>query len=155
MEIERRFLVAQDPPLHLARARHKIRQGYLAIDDVAKSSVRIRVSDLWEPMLTAKSGTGLSREEEGIALSYGDFVRLWPLTQGHRVEKVRHEIPDGDLLFELDVFGSDDSNARLVEVEFPSDAAARAFVPPPWFGREVTDDSRYTNAMIARHGFPE
>jgi CYTH domain-containing protein len=37
----------------------------------------------------------------------------------------------------------------LVEVEFPSEAAARAFVPPDWFGEDVTGDRRYRNRTLA------
>jgi CYTH domain-containing protein len=40
----------------------------------------------------------------------------------------------------------------IAEVEFGSDESMAAFVPPPWFGREVTDDPRYSNAAMAVDG---
>jgi adenylate cyclase len=40
----------------------------------------------------------------------------------------------------------------LVEVEFDSDEAMAGFDPPAWFGIEVTDDRRYTNAGLALDG---
>jgi CYTH domain-containing protein len=43
----------------------------------------------------------------------------------------------------------------VAEVEFPSEEAARAFVPPAWFGREVTNDSRYKNRRLATEGLPD
>jgi CYTH domain-containing protein len=40
------------------------------------------------------------------------------------------------------------------EVEFEDLDDARAFVPPPWFGRELTDDVRYSNQRLAIEGLP-
>ena len=45
--------------------------------------------------LTVKGGSGLSRTEEEIAIDAERFARLWPLTEGRRVEKTRHLIPVG------------------------------------------------------------
>jgi adenylate cyclase len=42
----------------------------------------------------------------------------------------------------------------MVEVEFPSRREAEAFVPPPWFGEDVTDDPRWSNAALATSGPP-
>jgi hypothetical protein len=40
----------------------------------------------------------------------------------------------------------------LAEVEFRSKRQARVFTPPSWFGRDVTDDERYTGSCLARYG---
>lgn len=40
----------------------------------------------------------------------------------------------------------------MAEVEFPTAAAAHAFTPPAWFGREVTEDPAYTNAQPSQTG---
>jgi adenylate cyclase len=40
------------------------------------------------------------------------------------------------------------------EVEFESEAAAEAFTPPPWLGRDVTDEPGYKNQRLAVHGLP-
>jgi hypothetical protein len=42
----------------------------------------------------------------------------------------------------------------IVSVEFASQADADAFMPPVWFGMEVTGDDSYTNRMIAVVGRP-
>jgi adenylate cyclase len=39
-------------------------------------------------------------------------------------------------------------------VEFASTQAAKSFVPPAWFGEEVTEDSRYNNVSLALYGVP-
>lgn len=152
MEIERRFLVKEIPQHLIARA-YRIEQGYLAIDDVAKSSVRVRRS-IAGYVLTAKSGVGVARAEENVTLTVEELDRLWPLTEGCRVEKVRHLIPAVGLTYEADVFEGRHQGLELVEVEFLSEQVSAAFTPPDWFGREVTNDSRYTNAWLARYGIP-
>ena len=37
-----------------------------------------------------------------------------------------------------------------VEVEFPTEQAANCFEPPSWFGREVTEDARFSYGTLAR-----
>jgi CHAD domain-containing protein len=102
-----------------------------------------------------KKGLGRTRREEEIALEPEQFRRLWPLTEGHRVEKVRHLIPSADgLTIELDSYAGELDGLVTAEVEFDSEARADAFEPPRWFGPEVTDDPRYRNARLARDGAP-
>ncbi len=55
---------------------------------------------------------------------------------------------------ELDVFAGTLTGLVLVEVEFDADDAMAAFEPPAWFGAEVTDDDRYSNASLAVDGMP-
>ncbi len=37
-----------------------------------------------------------------------------------------------------------------MEVEFSTKTEAQAFVPPEWFGREVTEDVRFSYGTLAR-----
>ena len=50
----------------------------------------------------------------------------------------------------------DNTSLRLLtaEIEFPDEAAARAFAAPEWLGRDVTDDARYANRALAVNGIP-
>ena len=106
-------------------------------------------------MLTIKSTGGRSRVEEELHLEPDRFERLWPLTEGRRIEKTRYEIPAAhDLVIELDVYAGGLDGLVVAEVEFGSDEAADAFDPPPWFGPEVTDDARYKNQRLACDGAP-
>ena len=76
------------------------------------------------------------------------------MTEGRRVVKTRHEVPLGDLVAEVDVYAGDLDGLLTAEVEFPDEASARAFVAPGWLGRDVTDDPRYGNRVLAVDGIP-
>jgi len=149
VEIERKFLVAQLPTGLLSAPSAHLRQGYLLV--APDGSARLRDAD-GACTLTVKSGSGLVRAEYEIAITRDQFGALWPATAGGRLEKRRYRMPADDLTFEIDVFEGDLDGLKLVEVEFLSEAAASAFVPPAWFGTEVTDDPAYTNASLATRG---
>jgi adenylate cyclase len=151
IERERRFLVAALPD-DLPPGEHIV-QGYLVTGPPASVRVRRRGD---HHVLTIKAGAGLARTEIERDLDPAEFDALWDVATDLRIDKHRHLVPlDGDLTAELDLFGGDLDGRRIVEVEFDDDESAAAFVPPGWFGREVTDDGRYTNAQLARHGWPD
>ena len=154
MEIERKFLVEAVPDDPGGRRSGSIEQGYVAID-ADGTEVRIRRRD-GASTLTVKSGGGLARVEEELAIDDAAFERLWPLTAGRRIEKVRHVIPTGvpGVEIELDEYRGDLDGLLVAEVEFPDEDAARAFAPPPWFGADVTDDRRFKNQRLAVDGRP-
>jgi adenylate cyclase len=153
MEIERKFLVHEFPSGLEGSPSTRIEQGYLAIADDG-TEVRIRRRD-GAASLTVKAGGGRSRVEEEIEIEAKRFARLWPLTEGRRLEKTRYVIPgSGGLTIELDVYSGGLSGLMVAEVEFGSEDAADAFQPPEWFGSEVTDDGRFKNQKLACHGAP-
>ena len=155
MEIERKFLVAEPPPDLDRHPASAIDQGYLAVH-ADGTEVRLRRRD-GAAVLTVKSGGALVRVEEEIALDPGTFERLWPLTEGRRLVKVRHLLPAPapGVVIELDVYGGALAGLVLAEAEFETEAAAAAFEPPAWLGRDVTADARFKNQRLALDGAPE
>jgi CYTH domain-containing protein len=151
MEIERSFLLEHDPP-GVAERVERIDQGYLAAGpEGAEVRIRRRGGEL---TLTIKSlDRGAARLEEELAIDEPRFERLWPLTQGRRLQKERHVFAlAGELRAEVDVYHGSLSGLRVVEVEFPSEQASAGFCAPAWFGREVTGDERYRNRALALAG---
>ena len=154
MEIERKFLVDEPPSDLREHPSSALEQGYLAIH-ADGTEARIRRRDGAE-ILTVKSGGGLVRVEEELPIDDTVFERLWPLTEGRRVVKTRYLIPLGDgLTAEVDVYEGALDGLLTAEVEFPDEADARAFTPPPWIGTEVTGDERFKNQRLAVDGRPE
>ena len=152
MEIERKFLVRRIPPETPDRSDSKaIVQGYISADPV----IRVRKTG-GEHYLTIK-GEGLTaREEFELKITERQFSSLLDKVSGNLIEKTRRRIPlRGGLTAELDIYGGGLAGLLTVEVEFGSEEDAGAFVPPDWFGAEVSADARYQNNNLAFYGAPE
>src|SRR4051794_37049294 len=103
MEVERKFLVSRHLDVDRANV-DEIEQGYLAIGSEGEVRVRRKGEKL---LLPAKRGSGLSRQEAEVEIDRASFDELWSLTEGRRLVKRRHVIPQDDLKIELDVYGGD------------------------------------------------
>lgn len=146
MEIERKFLIPKLPDDLESYHYHLIEQGYLCTDPV----VRIRRQD--EDYILTYKGKGLMcREEYNLPLNQEAYEHLKTKIDGNLISKKRYLIPIDDVLtIELDVFHAPFEDLRLAEVEFPSEEAANAFVPPAWFGKDVTMDGHYHNSYLSK-----
>ena len=151
IEIERTFLVDGLPPTMRLARREPIRQGYLALD--GDTEVRVRLTPR-RAVLTIKGGRGEVRTEEELVLDSRQGDALWKLTEGRRVQKTRRRVRIGDAVAEVDEYLAELDGLVVAEVEFADEAASRSFQPPSWFGREVTDDPRYSNRNLASDGMP-
>jgi adenylate cyclase len=148
-EVERKFRVDDVPPALGQGTR--LRQAYVAVD----GDVEVRVRDQGGThVLTVKGGRGLRRDEVEVEIDSTEFDDLWALASDRRIDKTRHRIAVDDHVAELDVYAGPLEGLVMVEVEFGSRREAEAFAPPPWFGEEVTDDPRWSNASLATSGRP-
>ena len=151
-EIERKFVVDVLPEGMLASAKsRRIRQGYLVCQTARE--IRIR-DDAGQYFMTVKQGTGLKRQELEIGIDKRQFDALWPLTEGHRVEKERYHLSLSGVILEIDVFAGGLAPLVMAEVEFDNEAASSAYTVPEFFTREVTYEAAYKNACLAQNGLP-
>lgn len=154
IETERKFLLPEAPPSGRLGDGVHLRQGYLAEEDTVE--VRVRITSA-TATLTVKAGTGISRTEVEVAISSEQAEALWSHTVGRRIDKTRYRVALDDPLgpvAEVDVYAGALAGLCVVEVEFGSDVDAAAFVPPGWFGRELTGEPEWSNASLARRGRP-
>jgi len=142
MEIERKFLIKELPDLSKYESKH-ITQGYLNTNPV----VRVR-EDGDKYYLTYKGKGLLAREEANLPLTKEAFEHLVVKSDGRIIKKTRYLIPLDPYTIELDVFEGDHAPLIMAEVEFPSIEEANAFIPPEWFGEDVTSDSSYHNSNM-------
>lgn len=149
MEIERKFLIPKLPD-HLDSFPCKLlEQAYLCTDPV----VRVRRSDD-SYILTYKSKGLMSREEYNLPLTAESYAHLKAKADGNIISKRRYLIPlSGKLTIELDVFAVPFDGLWLAEVEFESEEQANTFIPPEWFGEEVTWSSEYHNSTLSQKRF--
>lgn len=146
MEIERKFLIKDFPEDLVITKTRTIEQGYLNTSPV----VRIRQdNDKYE--LTYKSKGMMVREEYNLPLNKESYEHLREKVDGRVITKTRHEIPiEGGYTVELDIFRGDLAPLILAEVEFPSEEEANAFIPPAWFGEDVTFNGLYHNSVLSQ-----
>lgn len=149
MEIERKFLIKELPADLESYDKQRISQGYINTNPV----VRIRRSND-EYYLTYKGKGHMVREEYNLPLTAEAFEHMLPKIDGILIDKIRYLIPlDEKHTAELDIFQGTLTPLRLVEVEFDSVEDANAFVPPAWFGDDVTSNRQYHNSYISQNGF--
>jgi adenylate cyclase len=159
LEIERKFLVRQLPATAGVEAK-LIEQGYLVIsaEPGRPIEIRLRRVNRRETELTIKSKpAGQGRIEVEVPIDEGQFGALWPLTAGRRIVKRRYPIPLPEgLVAEYDAYEEKLAGLNVVEVEFPDEEQAHSFVPPAWFGQEISGNPAYANAQLATsaHGPP-
>lgn len=146
MEIERKYLVKYLPENLEKYEQKRISQGYICTNPV----VRIRRSND-DYFLTYKSRGLMAREEYEMPLTAEAFEHMLPKIDGILIDKVRYMIPlDEKHVAELDIFQGTLTPLRLVEVEFESIEEANEFVPPAWFGDDVTNSGEYHNSNLCK-----
>ena len=146
MEIERKFVPVKLADNLESYPHTRIEQGYLCTAPV----VRVR-RDGDSYYMTYKGSGMMVREEYNLPLTKDAYEHLIVKVDGTVISKTRYRIPIGnDLTAELDIFDGALNGVLLVEVEFPDEAAARSFIPPKWFGEDVTLDPRYHNSNMSK-----
>ena len=150
MEIERKFLIKELPADLEQYSFHVLEQGYLNTDPV----VRVRKEDDTY-YLTYKGKGFLAREEYNLPLNETAYAHLITKADGNIIKKKRYLIPiEGTgLTIELDVFAAPFAPLILAEVEFESIEQAQAFIPPAWFGEDVTENREYSNSTLSKKAF--
>lgn len=154
MEIEKKYQVATLPSNLASYPSKNIEQGYLC----ANPTVRIRKCNE-DYILTYKSKFGIDdmvgkdaiiHNEVEVLLNKEGYEHLKEKVDNHLISKTRYMIPlENHLTAELDIFEGRLKGLIFVEVEFEREEDAKAFIPPTWFGKDVTFDSRYKNGYLS------
>lgn len=150
-EIERKWLLGSFPELPVER-ECEMEQGYLTFEP---ASVRIRrtVSAQGEAHWLAIKGEGtLVRSEVELELTAAQYDALKAMlaapvaTKKHRT----YRLPGGEVLECSLVDAGEEGGFYYAEVEFETLEAAKAFRPPAFLGREVTEETGWTMAAHCR-----
>ncbi len=144
VEIERKFLVKGDAWRALGEAVLQ-RQGYLSSQ--AQRVVRVRVED-GRGMITIKGpNTGASRGEWEYPIPLADANELLTtLCERPLIEKMRHRIKFGGMVWEVDEFLGANQGLVVAEIELASED--QPFDKPDWIGDDVTGQARYYNSSL-------
>ncbi len=155
LEIERKFLIHDLPPGYDDHPSEIIAQTYLSRPGYFPVlRVRRYGPSYWLTVKKREKENPLICHEVEIPIDRDRFEKLREMGEGRHITKRRYRIPLEGLTAELDIFEDNLAGLILAEVEFENPDAARAFSPPPWFGREVTDEPGYSNNYLASNGLP-
>jgi adenylate cyclase len=144
-EIERKFLLRNDTWRGQVTGQLAIRQAYLATD--GKASVRVRIRDNSSATLTVKSRpTALRRMELEFPVQVLEAEAMIGLRNGAVIEKVRHLVPQDDLVWEIDVFAGENEGLIIAEIELHDENQDVAL--PDWIGTEITGQPQYYNSAL-------
>lgn len=144
LEIEKKYLVSYLPKTDGLK-QVNVNQGYLNMIP----EVRIRMMDD-EYFLTSKGDGTLIREEAETQISFDAFKILYSMVKGQLIEKTRVYVPiPQGYTAELDIYHGAFEGLMTVEVEFPREEDVQEFIPPIWFGDDITEDMRFKNKNLA------
>jgi adenylate cyclase len=150
IEIERKFLVRNDVWRKSAAKSTDIRQAYLSTGQ--RSSTRVRIKDGKDATLTVKSKRAeRQRLEIEYPIAVPDAEALLSLRESSVVSKVRHLVPWGDHVWEVDVFHGDNEGLVIAEIELAEQG--EHFERPSWLGLEVTGQQQYYNSSLSQRPY--
>jgi adenylate cyclase len=145
VEIERRFLVANDNWKQSVTRRARIRDGLIAIDRGRKTRVRILDDRATITLKGRHDGAGRAEYEYAIPIIHAQEM-LRTMCDGRILDKTRHYVPHAGLTWEIDVYDGLLQGVIIAEVEL--DDAACALPLPGWAGEEITGDFSYSKLKM-------
>lgn len=152
LEIERKFLIANDGWRQLVSHSKVMRQGYLGAVG-GKASIRVRLHDEEARLNIKASVVGSSRAEYEYEIPSAEAQEILDTLCVGRIDKTRHyvELGHDNLVWEIDEFHGENDGLIVAEIELTD--AQQDFARPPWLGKEVTEEKRYYNHALAQCPF--
>ncbi|NGQ95336.1 hypothetical protein G3578_09230 [Brevibacillus sp. SYP-B805] len=92
--------------------------------------------------VSIRSEMGLVRQETEVEIAEGTFEWLYAITGTNALLKDRFVIQE-ETVGEFNVDMYYDQKLNIIGKEFPDAETAKQFIPPAWFGEEVTDNSKF------------
>ncbi len=154
IEIERKFLLANDAWRNQIERSESMLQGYLVGEAAlhagqARASVRVRIAGERAWLNIKQATSDIARIEFDYPLPLDDAHTLLDTLCEGVVEKTRHHVHIDGVLFEVDEFAGSNLGLLVAEVELSSRDAV--FPRPSWLGTEVSALPRYYNVNLITH----
>lgn len=153
IEIERKFLVKDESWRGMAAESMRIVQGYISQDPDRTVRVRRKGDKAYLTIKGRPNELGWSRYEFEKQISTEEAEELFHLCLPSVIDKIRYNVPYGNILVEVDEFLGDNQGLVVAEIELASED--QQFEKPDFLGVEVTGDARYYNVMLAQHPYRE
>jgi CYTH domain-containing protein len=140
VEIERKFLVANDDWRPLAIRPVSIRDGLIAAYQGRK--VRVRISGEIATIAIKGPRTGIARPEFEYEIPIADAEKmLSTVCADDTLEKERSFVENAGAMWHVDVYGGILNGVTIAEIELKRET--QELILPSWVGKEVTGDPFY------------
>ncbi|MEG1980311.1 MAG: CYTH domain-containing protein, partial [Victivallaceae bacterium] len=144
-----KFLVNNQSWLEAAISATPMRQGYICSS--VRATARIRIVGK-KAFITLKGRvSSLSRHEFEYEIPLADGETMLAQMCGNVICKTRYTVPYAGKNWEVDVFEGD--NTGLIVAELEVEQENEIFARPPWLGKNVTTDPRYSNSLLAQNPY--
>lgn len=150
LEIEHKFLLANDDWRQQIQQSVYYKQGYLSNNPTSSIRVRISADQAWLNIKSATIGNHRHEFEYEIPLADAQQI-LDELCHQPLIEKIRHFVHMESHVWEIDEFLGD--NAGLIVAEIELSSLDESFHQPTWLGAEVTTDLRYYNNNLCKNPY--
>ena len=155
MEIERKFLI---PDVYVKELferdaeRLEIEQYYVTVGTTEERYRRVNGDCFFA--VKRDTGSSLSRLETETPCGGNDFEKNLPEKKGRIIQKERHILRYENLKIEMDFYKGEPYMIRRSRGYAPL-PFMKKFLPPYFFGKEITGDARYRNRNLALNGLPD
>jgi len=147
LEIERRFLLANDSWRAMVLHSAPLKDGILALDNRRK--VRVRIQDEQATLTIKGPRIGIVRDEFEYEIPLSDARALLARhCSGRIIEKTRHYIFYGEHEWHIDEFRGLLDGISLAEVELQTESTPLDV--PTWIGREITGIAKYRQSTMIK-----
>lgn len=148
LENELSFLVKKLPKDLNQHPKKEIKQGYFS--DMP-SPLRIRESEEKYELtkkVPLKEGDASRYDEVNVPIKKEEFKRLWSVCK-KSLSKTRYYYPVKNLKAEIDIYHGKLEGLVTAEVEFPDEESRKKFIPPKWFGDDITQEEWSANSELS------
>ena len=150
VEIERKFLVANDSWRASIVSSHRFVDGLLTIFGRGKVRVRIAEDRAW--IAIKGNRNGLSRSEFEYEIPHPDAEEMFGLCVEPPITKTRHCVIEEGRVWSVDVHDGLLKGLVLAEIELEDEH--QPVVRPEWLGREITHDPRFRKSELLKRHVP-
>jgi len=153
MEVERKWLFNDMEACNILITRDEFiyDQAYVSVSPEFRIRRKKRIHDMkYTYLLCIKSKGALERieiEKELSKLEFEQLMQVGDIKEQEFIKKHFYILSIGKYELSTGVVDLHTDNEFIYgEIEFPTVEEAQAFIPPDWFGREVTNEAEYKMA---------
>lgn len=150
IEIEHKFLLANDSWRALVTHSENYQQGYLSSNALTSIRVRLTADKAWLNLKSTTIGTQRDEYEYPIPITDASEI-ITNLCLPPLIEKTRHFVTIEQHIWEIDEFWG--ANTGLIVAEIELSQVNEKFLRPSWLGLEVTGDIRYYNNQLCQQPY--